>query len=135
MGILWTRLLASLPNTTPSSYTSNSSPGSGNSDNTTLSQASPFADTLGAFSTISQEKRHESLPSWIFEEESVRRMWNRAYTLLDEVLRVHPQFHVVEKFLSLEQFLLHLGTSFPNSNLLLLSIAFSFPSFNFFCLS
>ena len=112
MGILWTRLLASLPTTPPSSPTTNSFPSATDSNNATLSQASLFADTLGAFSTISQETRHESLPSWVFEEESVRGMWSRAYTLLLEVLRVHPQFHVVEKFLTLEQFLLHLGTSF-----------------------
>jgi len=51
-------------------------------------------------------------------------MWIRAYTLLGEALRMHPQFYVVEKFLTLEQFLLHLGTSFPKPDLPLSFIRF-----------
>jgi hypothetical protein len=87
-----------------------------------LSGTSTFAETLASFSTISQEKRHESLPSWsisdfssrsdcrMFEEESVRAMWIKAHELLLQALKIHPSYQKVEKFLTLEQFLLHLGT-------------------------
>ena len=34
-----------------------------------LSATSPFAETLDSFSTLSQEKRHEGLPSWYLCQE------------------------------------------------------------------
>jgi len=40
----------------------------------------------------------------------VREMWTRSYEDLRFCLRLHPQFQRVEKFLTFEQFLLHLGT-------------------------
>jgi hypothetical protein len=109
MGYLWTRLICHASPTV---------------EGTELAGTSTFAETLASFSTISQEKRHENLPSWfprcmerdidrrIFEEESVRDMWTRSYEILMVCLRSHPQFQQVEKFLTFEQFLLHLGT--PN---------------------
>jgi hypothetical protein len=106
MGILWTRLLTSLPPTDSPNGGSSNPP----KEPATLAQVSPYAETLAAFSTISQEVRHESQPSWIFEEETVRGMWIRAHTLLLQALKIHPAFPRVEKFLTLEQFLLHLGT-------------------------
>ena len=38
----------------------------------------------------------------------MRDMWTRSHEIL-MVLRAHPQFQRVEKFLTFEQFLLHLG--------------------------
>lgn len=112
MGVLWTRLVISLPPLDP-----NGGPNAAKVS-TTLAQVSPYADTLAAFSTISQEVRHESQPSWIFEEETVRGMWIRAHTLLLQALKIHPSFPRIEKFLTLEQFLLHLGTPNPPIKLL-----------------
>jgi len=51
MGYLWTRLLC---HTSPTV------------EATELKGTSTFAETLASFSTISQEKRHESLPSWFY---------------------------------------------------------------------
>jgi hypothetical protein len=50
MGYLWSRIV----------YQSSSE------DIAELSKSSVFAETLASFSTISQEKRHETLPSWYF---------------------------------------------------------------------
>ena len=117
MGHLWTRLVCHLSPEGPEA--------------TDLAGTSNFAETLASFSTISQEKRHENLPSWsvpggrggvdgrLFEEESVREMWTTSHGLLMACLRPHPQFPRVEKFLTLEQFLLHLGI--PNSRMTLTS--------------
>jgi len=49
VGHLWTRLVCHASPT---------------ADATDLAGTSTFAETLASFSTISQEKRHESLPSW-----------------------------------------------------------------------
>jgi len=46
----------------------------------------------------------------MFEEETVRTMWKKAHELLLSALKIHPSFEKVEKFLTMEQFLLHLGT-------------------------
>jgi hypothetical protein len=49
LGIIWSTLLCScIPSTNP----------------TCLEESSPLADMLSSFSTLSQEKRHEFLPSW-----------------------------------------------------------------------
>jgi len=45
-----------------------------------LSATSQFADMLSSFSTISQEKRHETLPSWLAPP-----------TPLDSVLDPYPR--------------------------------------------
>jgi hypothetical protein len=45
----------------------------------------------------------------MFEEETVRAMWTGAHALLLQTLKVHPSYDRLEKFLTLEQFLLHLG--------------------------
>jgi hypothetical protein len=45
----------------------------------------------------------------MFEEETVRAMWAGAHALLLQTLKVHPSYERLEKFLTLEQFLLHLG--------------------------
>jgi hypothetical protein len=50
MGYLWSRIVTQVSV----------------SDASSLSGTSLFADTLDSFSTISQEKRHEQLPSWYF---------------------------------------------------------------------
>ena len=102
MGILWARLLASLP--PPDSH-----PNDPAKEPATLAQVSPFAETLTAFSTLSQDVRHETQPSWILEEGILRALWSRAHTLLLEALKIHRAFQRIEKFLTLEQFLLHLG--------------------------
>jgi hypothetical protein len=41
----------------------------------------------------------------------VRDMWTTSHENLMRCLRAHPQFQRVEKFLTFEQFLLHLGTT------------------------
>ena len=45
----------------------------------------------------------------MFEEEIIQGMWSQGHQLLLSALKVHPSFAKVEKFLSLDQFLLHLG--------------------------
>jgi hypothetical protein len=45
----------------------------------------------------------------MFEEEIIQRMWSQGLQLLLSALKIHPSFAKVEKFLSLDQFLLHLG--------------------------
>jgi hypothetical protein len=47
----------------------------------------------------------------MFEEETVRAMWKKAHELLVSALKIYPSFEKVEKFLTMEQFLLHLGMS------------------------
>jgi hypothetical protein len=48
MGYLWSRIVCSAVNT----------------EAVDLAGTSEFAETLASFSTINQEKRHETLPSW-----------------------------------------------------------------------
>jgi hypothetical protein len=104
MGYLWSRIVCSASNV----------------DATDLAGTSEFAETVASFSTISQEKRHEELPSWysmlkkdvngrIFEEESMTQMWTTAHRLLLGALEIHPSYKTLEKFLTFDQFLLHLG--------------------------
>jgi len=50
MGYLWSRIVSQVPV----------------GDAFALSGTSLFAETLDSFSTISQETRHERLPSWYF---------------------------------------------------------------------
>jgi hypothetical protein len=104
MGYLWSRIVCSASNV----------------DATDLAGTSEFAETVASFSTISQEKRHEELPSWysvlkkhvngrIFEEEAMTEMWTTTHRLLLRALEIHPSYKILEKFLTFEQFLLHLG--------------------------
>lgn len=90
-----------------------------------LPSTSLVAETLDSFSTISQEKRHVGLPSWyvpqiklefdcrMFEEEIVQGMWMKAFKLLVNAILCHPSYVNVSRFLTLPQFLLHLGTTVP----------------------
>ena len=49
IGFIWSRIVCSVKNEEASQ----------------LSGTSTFAETITSFSTISQEKRHEELPSWL----------------------------------------------------------------------
>jgi len=51
MGYMWSRIVCSV-NT------------DGNDNVSEISRISPFAEILASFSTVSQEKRHEAMPSW-----------------------------------------------------------------------
>ena|SRR5436305_4101991 len=46
----------------------------------------------------------------MFEEESIRRMWTKTHSLLTSALKIHPSYKKISRLLTLEQFLLHLGT-------------------------
>ena len=58
---------------------------------------------LGTFRTRNRADRR------IFEENTVRQMWQKMWELLCNALKIHPSYERVSKFLTLEQFLLHLG--------------------------
>jgi len=60
---------------------------------------------LGTLST------RESVHGRMFEEETVRAMWSKAHELLILALKPHPLFEKLSIFLTLNQFLLHLGIS------------------------
>lgn len=46
----------------------------------------------------------------MFEEETVNAMWTKGHELLLDALKIHPSFERLAKFLTLEQFLLHIGS-------------------------
>jgi SET domain len=53
----------------------------------------------------------------IFEEGTLTDMWTKGHELLLNALKIHPSYEKLAKFLTLDQFLLHLGSKAAGTKL------------------
>jgi hypothetical protein len=56
------------------------------------------------------QKRKSMLIDRMLEEETVNAMWVKGHELLLDALKIHPSYERLAKFLTFDQFLLHLGS-------------------------